>query len=104
MLNFLRSLKTDFHVIILTEIGSRNLTVVENDETDIVLDCDCVKCELESLFVEFMFNVAMYTVGGIYRHRNVNVSHFVSALECVLHKIDTNRTTILAGDINIDIV
>ena len=35
---------------------------------------------------------------------NGNVSHFVSAMECVLHKIDTNRTTILAGDINIDII
>ena len=74
------------------------------DETDIVLYCDCVKCEVESLFVEFMFNGAMYTVGGIYRHPNGYVSHFVSALECVLHKIDTNRTTILAGDINIDIM
>ena len=29
LLNFLGSLKTEFHVIILTEIGSRNLTVVE---------------------------------------------------------------------------
>ena len=29
LLNFLGSLKTDFHVIILTEIGSPNLTVVE---------------------------------------------------------------------------
>ena len=137
LLNFLGSLKTDFHVIILTEIGSRNLTVVEKcfqtilffikfpkkiiggvgiyvhsslsnigllDETDIVLDCDCVKCEVESLCVEFMFNGAMYTVGGIYRHPNGNVSHFVSALECALHTIDTNRTTILAGDINIDII
>ena len=46
----------------------------------------------------------MYTIGGIYRHPNGNVSHFVSGLECVLHKINTNRTTILAGDINIDII
>ena len=29
LLNFMGSLKTYFHVIILTEIGSRNLTVVE---------------------------------------------------------------------------
>ena len=51
-----------------------------------------------------MFNGAMYTIGGIYRHPNGNVSHFVSALECVLHKINTNRITLLAGDINIDII
>ena len=33
------------------------------DEINIVLECDCMKCEVESLFVEFMFNGAMYTVG-----------------------------------------
>ena len=71
------------------------------DEINIVLQCDCRKCEVESLFVEFMFNGTMYTVGGIYRHRNGNVSHFVSALECVLH-INETRATVLAGDMNID--
>ena len=61
-------------------------------------------CVCVCVFVEFMFNGAMYTIGGIYIHPNGNVSHFVSALECVLHKINTNRTTILAGDIHIDII
>ena len=46
----------------------------------------------------------MYTVGGIYRHPNGNASHFVSALECVLHKITETRTNVLAGDMNIDII
>ena len=55
------------------------------DEINIVLECDCMKCEVENLFVEFMFNGVMYIVGGIYRHPNGNVSHFVAALECVLH-------------------
>ena len=63
-----------------------------------------MKWEVESLFVEFMFNGAMYTVGGIYRHPNGNVSHFVSALKCVLQKIDKSRTSILAGDIHINII
>ena len=71
---------------------------------NIVFECDCMKCEVESLFVEFMFNGAMYTVGGIYRHPNGNASHFVAAPECELHKINTNRTTVLAGDMNIDII
>ena len=77
------------------------------DEINIVLECDCMtfmKCEVESLFVEFLFNGAMYTVGGIYRQPNGNVYNFVAALECVLHKINTNRTTVLAGDMNIDII
>ena len=74
------------------------------DEININLECDCTKCEVESLFVEFMFNGAMYTVVFFYRHPNGNVSHFVSALECVLHKINSTRTTVLAGDTNIDII
>ena len=57
-----------------------------------------------SLFVEFMFNGAMYAVGDIYRHPNGNVSRFVAALECVLHKINTNNPCVLAGDMNIDII
>ena len=138
LISFLENLKTDFLVIILTEIGTRNVTVTKKmfpnytffhkipnknnwggvsiyvhnsianvgllDEINIVLECDCTKCEIESLFDEFMFNGAMYTIGGIYRHPNGNVSLFVSALECVLHKMNTNRNTVLAADINIDII
>ena len=74
------------------------------DEINIVLECNCMKCEVERLFVEFMFIGAMYTVGGIYRHPNGNVSHFVAALEYILHEINTNRTTVLAGDMNINII
>ena len=109
LLSVLGNLKTDFHVIILTETGARNLTVTKKmfpnytffhkiphknnwggvgiyvhnflayvellDEINIVLECDCTKCEVESLFVEFMLNGAMYTIGGIYRHPNGNLSH-----------------------------
>ena len=50
-----------------------------------------------------MYKSAMCTVGGIYRNHNGNVSHFVAALECVLHKVNTKRTIVLAWDMNIDI-
>ena len=46
----------------------------------------------------------MYSIGGIYRHPNGNVSHFVSALELLLNDLDNGRTTIIAGDMNIDII
>ena len=63
------------------------------DEINIVLECYCTKCEVESLYVEFVFNKGViYTIGGIYRHPNGNVSHFVAALECALHEIITDRT------------
>ena len=49
--------------------------------------------------------VKQYDVlGGIYRHPNGKVSHCVSALERLLNELNNGRTTIIAGDIDIDIV
>ena len=135
---YLESLNTNFDVIILTEIGARNLSVVQKllpnftffysppidsswggvgiylsksltntstlDAVKIKRNCDCSKCQIESLFVEFKFNGMMYSIGGIYRHPNGNVSHFVSALELLLNELDNCRTTIIAGDMNKDII
>ena len=56
---------------------------------------DCVKCETEGLFIIFYIGTA-YTIGGIYRHRNGNVSHFITDLEIVLNQIDYDKTTVLA--------
>ena len=109
LVNFISSMETKFDVIILTEIGARNLSVVLNlfpaytfhyvrpqnnnyggvgiythnpllyvvMKGDLVLtkSCDCSKCEFESLFIEFVYNGILYTVGGIYRHPSGNVSH-----------------------------
>ena len=133
---FLRDLNTKFHIIVLTEIGSKNISVAENllpnynfqyvlqeknkcggvgiytcgtdvivkDHVKFVKSCDCIKCETESLFIEFCYRGIAYTVGGLYRHPNGNVSHFISDLEIVLNQVDIDKTTILTGDINIDII
>ena len=74
------------------------------DETDIVLDCDCVKSEVESLFVEFVFNGAMYTVGGIYRHPNGNNLTLHLLWNAWYTDFDTYKTTVLAGVINNNII
>ena len=135
---FLKDLNTKFHIIVLTEIGSKNISVVENllpnynfqyvlpeknkcggvgiytcgsltdvivkDHVKFVKSCDCTKCETESLFIEFCYRGIAYTVGGIYRHPSGNVSHFISDLEIVLNQVDNDKTTVLTGDINIDII
>ena len=59
-------------------------------------------CGVEGSFVQFTFQGAVYNIGVIYL--NGNVYHSVSALEYVLHKINTNRTTLLAEDVNTDII
>ena len=137
LVNFISSMETKFEVIILTEIGARNLSVVlnlfpaytfhnvrpqnnnyggvgiytHNSLLNVVMmedlvftkSCDCSKCEFESLFIEFVYNGILYTVGGIYRHPSGNVSHFISSLETILTKLDDRKNVILAGDMNIDL-
>ena len=58
----------------------------------------------ESLFIEFHYKGSAYNVCGVYRHPNGKVPHFITDLETVLNKIDNGKTTVLAGDINIDII
>ena len=74
------------------------------DEAKIKRKCDCSKCQIESFFVEFKYNGMIYSIGGIWKHPNGNVSHFVSDLELLLNELDNGGTTIIAGDVNIDII
>ena len=132
LLYLLSSLETHFQVIVLTEIGARNISVVENliddysfhyvlpkgnnyggvgiylcnslqnvcvvSELALVRTCHCIKCNFESLFINFTFRNKAYNIAGIYNHPNGNESHFKSALEISLNKIENSRTSIVAGD------
>ena len=65
-------------------------SVIVKDDIKLAISCDCVKCEIESLFIEFCYRGTTYIVGGIYRNPNGNVSHFISDLEAVLNQIDND--------------
>ena len=78
--------------------------VIVKDHVKFVKSCDCTKCKTESLLIEFCYRGIAYAVGGIYRHPNGNVSHFISDLEIVLNQVDNDKTTVLTGDINIDVI
>ena len=45
-----------------------------------------------------------YVIGGIYRHPNGTVNHFVNDLENTLVKFDNKTTIIIAGDMNVDLI
>ena len=62
------------------------------------------KCETECLSIAFHYTGSAHNVGGVYRHPNGKVQHFITNLETVLNKIDNGKTTVLAGDVNIDII
>ena len=137
LLTFLNMLKAEFHVILLTEIGARNLSLVEHlflgytfhyvipecsmvggvgiyikdNLTNVSVvpryinkSCNCSRCLFESMTVYFTAGKNDYCVTGIYRHPGGNVDHFVTDLEISLNQEDHNRTSILAGDINIDVI
>ena len=138
LLCMLSVLETRFDDIILTEIGARNITTVQNimngynfyyvipennfyggvgiyvhnsitdvcvmDELNIGKSCRCPRCENESIFLKLTYCKRDFIVGGICRHPNGNVKHFVSDLEVSLDKIPDGISAILAGDINIDII
>ena len=135
---FINVLGNEFDIIVLTEIGSRNISTVEHlfagyvffyvtpdvnfyggvgiyisekmenvyidEHLSITKSCHCVKCETGSLFVRFTHNNASFIVSGIYRHPNGNSSNFVKDLDRSLENIDNDVTTILTGDLNIDII
>ena len=77
-----------------------NVNILNN--ACIIKTCHCSKCDYESMFISFEFQKKQFIIGGIYRHPNGNMKHFVDALECTLITINGKASCILAGDINID--
>ena len=74
------------------------------DNLNIIKSCECVRCQIDSLFFSFKYRNQNYTRGGIYRHPNGCLAHFINDLEITTHKIDRKTTSIITGDINIDII
>ena len=84
---------------------SNNITKVQTlDNIALTKTCRCSKCEMESLFLKVSYMNDEYVIAGIYRHPNGTVNHFVNDLEATLNKIDDKMTTVIVGDMNIDII
>ena len=98
LLYFLSLLRPHFQIIVLVEIGARNISTVEHllpgytfyhvlpkgnyyggvgiylcnsienvsvmNEYALIRSCQCLKCNFESLFINFTFRNKKYTVGG----------------------------------------
>ena len=126
-----------FDVLVLTEIGSRNIEMTQNllegysfmyvktnqnynggvgiygrndiqNSTQIDLNfnytCDCIRCKVETLVVNFTHCGIQCSLCGIYRHPNGNVNHFTVDLVRMIQKFDRKRFWIIAGDVNIDLI
>ena len=126
-----------FDILILTEIGARNIDLTANlltgydflyvlpdknthggvgvdwkdrltnlaiSEMNFAKTCDCPRCEIESLVVDFTHCGTPYTLFALYRHPNGNTDHFTGDLERLVAKFDKKRHWILSGDININLL
>ena len=127
-----------FDILVFTEIGRKNLTLVQGIFPDhevyfdipekyprggvgIYLSHDisnihkqenhglkcqhgCNKCMVESLIINFSFSGQDYTLCAIYRHPNGNVSHFTNSMTKLFDSLDSKRSQIWIGDINIDLI
>ena len=84
---------------------SNNITKVQTlDNIALTKTCRCSKCEMESLFLKVSYMSDEYVIAGIYMHPNGTVNHFVNELEATLNTIDDKITTVIVGDMNIDII
>ena len=138
LLVFLDALEIPFHVIVLSEIGARNIGTVEHflsyndlyyvlpkennfggvgiyvhndldsvqimDDLSVQETCRCSKCNVESVFIKFIYHRKSYILGGIYRHPSGSIQHFLTNLEETLSKIRNKHTALITDDINIDLI
>ena len=126
-----------FDVLVLTEIGSRNIEMTQNllegysfiyvkpnqnyfggvgiycrndiqnftkIDQNFNYTCDCTRCKVETLVVNFTHCGIQYSLCGIYRHPNGNVNHFAADLERMIQIFDRKGFWIIAEDVNIDLI
>ena len=74
------------------------------DDLNCTRTCQCRKSVVESLYIRFDYGKRSYILGGMYRHPNSNIKHFIEDLENTLTKIDKKGTAIFVGDIHIDLI
>ena len=132
---YLQCLNLQFDVIMLSEIGRRNIPMIRyifndynfeyrsppvnnrggvaifvkkvlgpisvRDDLCISTECNCDKCEVESLFIDILLD-ERYVLGCVYRHPNGTIKHFSDSLKQTFSHIKTSTPVIICGDINID--
>ena len=74
------------------------------DDLSMQETCRCSKCNVVSLSIKFIYRRKSYILGGIDRHPNGSIQHFLTNLEDTLSKISNKHTTIITADINIDLI
>ena len=85
-------------------VARKDFKLAIKRDFQLVKECNCTRCQIESLWVEIITaNIHIY-IGCIYRHPNGIIEHFINQLSKTLEKIPNDSTCIYGGDINIDLL
>ena len=66
--------------------------------------CTCKNCLYENVWVKLKSQSQEIITGAIYRHPGGNIDHFLSSFEHIFSNIKDNAWSIVAGDININLL
>lgn len=87
-------------ILIRKELGEFKL----RNDLSLNKSCACTHCEWETLWLEVNIDRTAHIIGAIYRHPKGDTSHFTEELTKKLDKIPKTSISIIAGDMNIDLI
>ena len=84
----------------------RNVKLATNNSLNLKNKCNCTHCEIDNIWISLKLNDKDVLIGCIYRHPKADIgkSHFSDNLNEALKTINDNTLTVIAGDINIDLI
>ena len=85
-------------------VAKKDFEMTIKTELKLAKQCDCTKCEFESVWVEIKCQNNSFLISCIYRHPNGNIEHFINQLSQTLQKIPMDSNCIIGGDLNIDLL
>ena len=80
----------------VTKLDTPNFTINKT--------CTCKNCLYENVWVKLKSQGQEIITGSIYRHPGGNIDHFLSSFEHIFTNIKDNSWSIIAGDININLL
>ena len=83
---------------------NQKLKVTEREDLKLLKTCMCSKCNFESIWIDVVKYNETFTIGGLYRHPGGNTAHFNTAVEVTLSKVNDKDTSIMTGDVNINLL
>ena len=92
--------------ILIRKNTFKNVKLVQDNKLNLKNKCKCIHCEIDNVWVSLEINNYSAILGCIYRHPKAEngISHFIENLNEAMKSINDNTLTVIAGDININLI